>query len=263
MPLLIDTQNCSIYQSRLILDNVTVQIEAFQHTAILGPNGSGKSTLIRMLTKELYPSRMDGENPVNLFMGREDWSQAELRQMISVVSMKFADALLNCVGLTVYESLASAYFGTYGYFEKSKITAEMQGEIDDVMASLNLNIFADRLITELSTGELRKVLIARAMLIKPTLIILDEPSLGLDIAAQSDFFEYVKQVAKSVTVIIVTHHLEEVIPDIKNVLLMKEGRIFSFGAKEDILTQENLSALFETPIGINLSKEGIYSMYRI
>jgi iron complex transport system ATP-binding protein len=93
--------------------------------------------------------------------------------------------------------------------------------------------------------------------------LLDEPSLGLDIAAQSDFLDYLKDVARTATIAMVTHHLEEIIPPIKDVLLMKDGRVFRFGPKADILTPENLSALFDTPIAINQSAVGVYSMHRV
>jgi iron complex transport system ATP-binding protein len=112
--LLIDIRNATVARPQVILDAIDFQIAPLQHTAIVGPNGSGKSTFIRLLMRDLYPAYVRGDEAVNLYKGRANWSMAELRQSIALVSMKFADALLDVGGLNVYDSVASSYFGTYG-----------------------------------------------------------------------------------------------------------------------------------------------------
>ncbi len=260
--LLIDIQNCSVFRNRPILDRVTLQVAPFAHTAIVGPNGSGKSTLIRLLMRDLYPSRGEGEAPVNRFLGEDTWTQADLRQAISLVSMKFAENLLDVGTLDVFEAVISSVFGTYGFYRPDAVTAEQRQATEQALELMNLHRIARQPLHLLSTGQLRKVLIARAMVLKPKLILLDEPSLGLDIAAQSEFLDYLTKVMTSATVVMVTHHLEEILPGMDKVLLMKDGRVFTFGDKADILTDETLSALFDIPVRVRISSDGVYSMHR-
>jgi iron complex transport system ATP-binding protein len=118
------------------------------------------------------------------------------------------------------------------------------------------------LLQTLSTGQMRKVLIARAMVLRPDLILLDEPTLGLDIRAQSEFLDYLDHAGHSATIIMVTHHLEEVVPLIQKVLLIKDGRVFAFGDTPDVLTSENLTALFGLDLIVRQSAGGTWSMHR-
>jgi iron complex transport system ATP-binding protein len=259
--LLIDIRNCSVFRNRPILDKVSLQVAPFEHTAIVGPNGSGKSTLIRLLMRELYPARGEGEAPVNRFAGSDSWTQADLRQAISLVSMKFAEALIEVGNLTPFDAVASSFFGTYGYITQP-LTREQTEATAHALELMHLHVVARQPLQLLSTGQVRKVLIARAMVLKPKLILLDEPSLGLDIAAQSEFLDYLTHAMDTATVLMVTHHLEEILPGMDNVLLMKEGRVFRFGRKDEILTDETLSALFEIPVVARVSSDGVYSMHR-
>jgi iron complex transport system ATP-binding protein len=260
--LLIDIRNATVARPQVILDAIDFQIAPLQHTAIVGPNGSGKSTFIRLLMRDLYPAYVRGDEAVNLYKGRANWSMAELRQSIALVSMKFADALLDVGGLNVYDSVASSYFGTYGFYKTQDLTADMVGHIEEVMARLDLLPLARRQIQTLSTGQMRKVLIARAMVLRPDLILLDEPTLGLDIRAQSEFLDYLDHIGHSTTIIMVTHHLEEVVPLIQKVLLIKDGRVFAFGDTADVLTSDNLTALFGIDLVVRRSAGEVYSMHR-
>ncbi len=261
---IIDIKNCNIYLGqKKILDNFNLQVSKFAHTAIVGPNGSGKSTFIRMLIKELYPSRFEGENPEITILGSDIWNIFELRQKIAVISPKFSEQLQDCGNITVFEAVASSFVGTYGFYADDKISKEQEKVAQDVIEKLGLKNLALRSILQLSTGQLRKVLIARAMVLKPEILLLDEPTSGLDIYAQDEFLKFLRKVASDTTLILVTHHLEEILPEIKNILLIKEGKIFRFGSKKEILTEENLSELFDTKIELSRSKENIYSMRRI
>ncbi len=259
---LIDIQNATVARPQVILDRIDFRIAPLQHTAIVGPNGSGKSTFIRLLMRDLYPVFERGNEAVNLYKGRGTWSMAELRQSIALVSMKFADALLEVGGMSVYDSVASSYFGTYGFYRREDLTPDRLTHIDEVLDRLDLLPLARRQIQTLSTGQMRKVLIARAMVLRPDLILLDEPTLGLDVRAQSEFLDYLEHVGRSVTIIMVTHHLEEVVPLIQKVLLIKEGRVFAFGDKPDVLTSEKLTALFGVDLVVRRSAGETYSMHR-
>ncbi len=260
--LLIDIRNATVARPQVILDKVDFRIKPLQHTAIVGPNGSGKSTFIRLLMRDLYPVYVRGDEAVNLYKGRSNWSMAELRQSIALVSMKFADALLDVGGMSVYDSVASSYFGTYGFYKSQDLSADMVAHLEDVLHRLDLLPLARRQIQTLSTGQMRKVLIARAMVLRPDLILLDEPTLGLDVRAQGEFLDYLDHVGHSATIIMVTHHLEEVVPSIQKVLLIKEGRIFAFGDTAEVLTSENLTALFGLDLVVRRSAGAVYSMHR-
>ncbi len=260
--LLIDIRNATVARPQIILDKIDFQIAPLQHTAIVGPNGSGKSTFIRLLMRDLYPVFERGDEAVNLYKGRGNWSMAELRQSIALVSMKFADALLEIGGMRVRDAVASSYFGTYGFYKPQDLTADMTAHLDEVMDRLDLAPLANRAVQTLSTGQMRKVLIARAMVLRPDLILLDEPTLGLDVRAQSEFLDYLDHVGQSATIMMVTHHLEEVVPLIQKVLLIKEGRVFAFGDKADVLTSENLTALFGIDLAVRRSAGETYSMHR-
>ncbi len=260
--LLIDIRNATVARPHVILDRIDFRIAPLQHTAIVGPNGSGKSTFIRLLMRDLYPVFERGNEAVNLFKGRGNWSMAELRQSIALVSMKFADALLEIGGMSVRDSVASSYFGTYGFFKPEDLSADMAAHVDEVMARLDLAPMAKRPIQTLSTGQMRKVLIARAMVLRPDLILLDEPTLGLDVRAQSEFLDYLDHAGQSATIMMVTHHLEEVVPLIQKVLLIKDGGVFAFGDKAEVLTSENLTALFGIDLVVQRSEGEAYSMHR-
>ncbi|MFT4089708.1 MAG: ATP-binding cassette domain-containing protein [Asticcacaulis sp.] len=260
---LVDIRNCDVIRSRPLLQDINLQIAPFGHTAIIGPNGSGKSTLIRLLMRDIYPMMRRENPPVNLFCGEGHWTQGDIRQRIALVSMKFADYLLETGGLTVFDSVVSAHFGTYGFYKPEALTAEMRAHTIAALELMQIADMGERSIRELSTGQLRKVLIARAMVLRPKLLLLDEPSLGLDIAAQSDFLDYLKHTLSDATVIMVTHHLEEILPEIDHIVLMKQGRIFMHGPKAQVLTSENMTALFDKPVKVEMNAEGLYAMRRL
>ncbi|MEM9964370.1 MAG: ATP-binding cassette domain-containing protein [Asticcacaulis sp.] len=260
---LIDICNCDVIRSRPLLQDISLQIAPFSHTAIIGPNGSGKSTLIRLLMRDIYPMMRKENPPVNLFCGEDHWTQGDIRQQIALVSMKFADYLLETGGLSVFDAVISAHFGTYGFYRPEALTADMRVHTQSALELMQIADMRHRSIRELSTGQLRKVLIARAMVLKPKLLLLDEPSLGLDIAAQSDFLDYLKHTLTDATVVMVTHHLEEILPEIDNIVLMKGGRIFLTGPKAQVLTSENMTALFDKPVMVEKNGEGLYAMRRL
>ncbi len=213
--------------------------------------------------REYYPAMREGDEPVMLFEGRDAWAQADLRQRIALVSAALADALLTVPGMDVFDAVATSFLGTYGFYGHDALNAAMKKQVRAVMNALDLGPCADQSVSTLSTGQLRKVLIARAMVLKPALILLDEPTQGLDIAAQDDFLGYLGRAASDATIVMVTHHLEEIIPAVRDVLLMKDGRVFASGPKEEVLTDKTLSALFGVPIRVQVSQGGVWSMHRL
>lgn len=258
---IIELRHCSVYRDKKILDDISLRIAPFEHTVILGRNGAGKSTLIRLIMREWHPAWQDQDFHIEI-LGRRDYSLFELRRAIALISPKLGEQLLQAGYLSVFDAVASAFFGTYGFFGEDKLSAEQQARAHAILDRLQLTFLQDRPIDTLSTGQLRKILIARAMLLEPALILLDEPTAGLDITSQHDFLHYLQQIASTTTILLVTHHLEDIIPAIKNVLLLKDGKIFGQGAKAEILTNDNLSKLFSAKINVDHLDDGTYAMRR-
>jgi iron complex transport system ATP-binding protein len=259
----IEVQNCDIYYDRKILNDISFHIDEFQHTAIIGPNGSGKSTLINMLTKNIYPSRLNAKEPILKILNQDNWNIFELRKKMSLISNKFEHTLLNSSPLTVIDAVASSFLGTYGFFADDKITTNQLSKTEKALKDFDIYHLKNTQISELSTGQLKRVMVARAMVLSPRIMLLDEPSSGLDISAQHELFKHIRSISTKLTLIMVTHHLEEIIPEIQKIIMIKDGCIFKIGEKKKVLTAENLSQLFDTNIALNIQNNDQYSMHRI
>jgi iron complex transport system ATP-binding protein len=239
-----------------VLDGVTLTVEQGQHTAILGPNGAGKSSLIRMLTlddRPLRPANGNGRPPLQLF-GRELWDVEELRHRLGVVTGDL-DATFG-IGtshgrVSGFDVALSGLFGSQGIFAHHEVTDHMRQRARMALDRVDATHLADRPLNELSTGERRRLLIARALVTEPEALVLDEPTTGLDFVARHRFLESVNRLARhGTTVILVTHHVEEVIPDTKMVVLLGGGRVRYQGPPDEALTSERLSALYEWPVSV-------------
>jgi iron complex transport system ATP-binding protein len=240
--------------SRVALDAITLSIGAGEHVAILGPNGSGKSTLIKTITREAYPRYREGSPPVRI-LGSENWNIFDLLPLLGVVSNDF---LGRCHwSVTGRELILSGFFASVGIWPHHRVTPEMESAARAIMARLEITHLAERNIHEMSSGEARRCLIGRALVHNPRAILLDEPSTSLDLAAAAELRNAMRRLAHSGTgIILVTHHLPDIIPEIKRVILLRQGRVFADGPKELILTPEKLSALFGAPV--ELEKHGGY-----
>lgn len=261
---IIEIKNCDVYlESKKVLNNFSLMVNEGQHLAIIGPNGSGKSTLIRLLMRDLYPAFNKTNKAEVKILGQDSHNIFELRHEIALISIKFADELLTASPLTIFDAVASAFTASYGFNFDQKITQKQVDETNETLKKLDLFAIKNQMIHELSTGQLRRVLIARAMVLRPKIILLDEPTAGLDISASYKFMQFLQKILYETTIILVTHHLEEIMPEINNVLLLKEGEIFKNGNKKIVLNSQNMSELFAENIEINVSKDDIYSMRRI
>jgi iron complex transport system ATP-binding protein len=238
---------------RVVLEDLDLQIGVGEHVAILGPNGCGKSTLIKTVTRECYPLVRPGSSLK--LLGRDRWNVFELRSLLGIVSN---DLMAVCTReLTGREVVISGYFSSIGVWPYQEVTSGMVGNADRILARLEASHLADRLVTEMSSGEARRMLIGRALVHDPKALILDEPSNSLDVFAQHELREMMRQLAQSgIGIILVTHHLADIIPEIGRVVLMRDGAIMKDGLKEDVLTEDSLSQLFRVPV--TLSRRGNY-----
>jgi iron complex transport system ATP-binding protein len=267
VPPVVQLTNATVVKGgRTALDALTLTIDAGEHTAIIGPNGAGKSTLLNLLSLEerpLAPSGVEGlahGSALRIF-GRENWNVFELRPRLGIVGAELQHRFVNgnsAGRITAAEAVLSGFFAGHGFVFVPETTAAMRQAAQAALARLGVEHLAAAFLDRMSTGEARRVLIARALVTNPEALVLDEPTTGLDLVARHEFLETLRAVARQgTTLILVTHRVEEVIPEVQTVVLLRHGRIVAAGPKPLTLTAANLSATFEAPIGLT-SEHGYY-----
>ncbi len=238
-----------------VLDALTMTIPAGEHAAILGPNGAGKSTFMKLLTLQLYPlaDPFDPPPPIRVF-GRDRWDVFELRTRMGIVSAdvhdKFVHGNSNGV-MTGADAVVSGFFATQGVFAYQRVTDTMRTRAAEALDRVDAGHLARRTLDTLSTGEARRVLVARALVHEPAVLVLDEPTRGLDLVARHQFMERVRAIAQQgTTILLVTHYVDEIIPEIDRVILLKSGRVAGDGSKAATLTSDHLSDVFGAPLAV-------------
>jgi len=251
---LLEFENVTVYSgAKKVLDSLAITVREGENIAILGPNGAGKSSFIRTILREYYPAA--GENNVIFRMhGKDVWDVFELRSTIGVVSNDLQYAFHRPV--TGREVILSGFFSSVGLFHQS-VTPAMDRKADEILAFLEIEHLKDRPMTAMSSGEARRLLIGRALVHDPKTLILDEPTNSLDLHALHMFRKTLRKIAQSGTgIILVTHNLHDIIPEISRVVLMKDGRFCGDGLKEGMLTDANIGDLFHVPL--HAREEGGY-----
>jgi iron complex transport system ATP-binding protein len=218
-----------------------------EHVAILGPNGAGKSTFLKLLAGEVHPVPHD-KTHIRLF-GEERWNVWDVRKRLGMVSHDLQHQYMdNVTGLKV---LLSGYHSSIGIYGHQDFTYAQIAHAHVVMEDLGIGSLTDRRFAEMSTGEQRRCLLGRALLHDPTALVLDEPTSGLDLTATFHYLDLVRAyVQKGKTLLLVTHHIHEIPPEVERVVLLKQGRILQDGGKRTVLTETNLSALFDCPVAL-------------
>jgi iron complex transport system ATP-binding protein len=253
---LIDFQNVTVRRGeRVALDAVTLSIAQGEHVAILGPNGSGKSTLIKLISRELYP--LVKPEPWWLrILGRDRWNLFDLRHRLGVVSNDWMEMCTRaCPGL---EIVLSGFFGSVGIWPHHAVQPEMERKAREVMDRLEISHLAERLTSEMSSGEARRILIGRALVHDPQALILDEPSSSLDLRAAHELRRTLGQLARGgIGIVMVTHHLPDIIPEMERVVAIRAGRVYGDGPKRRVLGEAALGSLFGTPVEL-LERGGFF-----
>lgn len=257
-PLLEFTGATVVRNNITALDEINLNINIGENVAIIGPNGSGKSTLIKAITRECYPLVNGTEAPVRI-LGESIWDVFKLRSMLGIVS---GDLQQTCDrDITGRELVLSGFFGSIGIQMYQQIEEYMEDKVREVLDFLEITHLADRYMTNMSSGQARRLLIARALVHEPTALMLDEPGTGLDPHAARKFGNLLRKIASSgKSIILVTHHLQDIIPEIKRVVMIKNGKIFNDGPKEELLTKEHLAELFSMDVEIR-KKDGYYYLW--
>jgi len=252
VPALIDFQNVTVVRGAgeagaAALDHLSLHIAAGEHVCVLGPNGCGKSTLIKTITRECYP--LASPDSSAKILGRERWDIFELRNFLGVVS---PDVLASCTSdATGRDVVLSGFFSSTRIFPHHHPSSDLVRRAEKALERVGVGHLADRALSQMSSGEAKRTVLARALVHNPQTLLFDEPSNALDIAAQFQLRDTMRALAQSrVGILLVTHHVSEIIPEIARVLLMKSGRIVADGLKEQLLTTEKLSGLFGVTVRV-------------
>lgn len=253
-PPLLDLQNITVLRGQNVaLDGLSLRIAVGEHVCILGPNGSGKSTLIKTLTRECYPLQRE-DSSISL-LGSSLWNIFELRSSLGIVS---PDLLAACTtDATCLDVVLSGFFSSTRIFPNHQPHPEHHARAHDALARMGIPHLAQRPVLEMSSGEAKRTLIARALVHDPHTLLFDEPGNTLDIAGQLELRHSMRQLARAgLGILLVTHHVSEIIPEIDRVVLLQKGKLLADGPKDVILSSEQLSALFE--VSVRLHREDGY-----
>ena len=230
---------------RRVFENLTLQLNLGEHSVVLGPNGAGKSALVKLISREIYPIVQSGSS-LKLFDSRTVnlW---QLRQRIGLVSSDL-ERLYNPM-VTAADVVLSGCFGSVGIGRSQTPTAAMQQRVDELMEQLGLMALQQECFGQLSEGQRRRLLIARALVHRPDVLVLDEPTNALDLKARNQLLSLMRQLSRSgTTLLLVTHQIEAIIPEIQRCLMLKAGQLVADGPSEQVLTSSTLSDLFDTPL---------------
>ena len=253
-PLLLDFQNLTVARGdKRVLRGFSLQVRRGEHVALLGPNGSGKSTLVKLITCELYPETGRRHTRFRLF-GLDDWALEDVRRRIGVVALDLLQNLSHEVmarQVTAREMVLSGFFNSLGLWPHHRPTPAHERRAREVLRFLEISHLATRPLSAMSSGEQRRAMIGRALVHDPEALILDEPTNSLDPGAVREFRSALRKLARAgKSLILVTHHIADLIPEIERVILMKAGRIVADGPKSRLLTSAALSRLFGTRLRV-------------
>jgi iron complex transport system ATP-binding protein len=239
------------------LDDVSLTLGVGEHIAVLGPNGCGKSTLIKTITRECYPVIQQGSSV--RILGADRWNVEDLRKLLGIVS---SDLMMACTRpVCGREIVLSGFFSSIGVWPHQQVTHEMHERAERAMELLEVAHLRDRCMDEMSSGEARRMLLARALVHEPRALILDEPSIALDLAAQHELRIILRKLARSgIGIVMVTHHLSDLIPEIERVVLMSRGRIAADGPTRKVLEEKRLAELFSRPVKLS-ERDGYYNLW--
>jgi iron complex transport system ATP-binding protein len=242
---------------KVALDDFTLRVNADEHVAILGPNGCGKSTLIKTISRECYAVARPGSS-VSI-LGQNSWNVFALRSLLGIVSN---DLMSSCSGgASGLDVVLSGFFSSTRIFPNHTVDSRHRELAEAALERLGVAHLAERAVEEMSSGEAKRVLIARALVHKPRALLFDEPSNSLDILAQRELRDTMRSLAKSgIGIILVTHELLDIVPEIERVVLMSNGRIVLDGGKEEVLQAETLSKVFGLKVELG-QRDGYYNIW--
>jgi iron complex transport system ATP-binding protein len=251
----LEMQHVSVARGEnVVLHDISLRIASGEHVAILGPNGCGKSTLIKTIICQVYPM-VTPEMRLQL-LGRERWDVSQLRQHLGLVS---ADLPGERTPVTRgVDAVVAGFFSASTLWPNLVVTPEMRERAHEALQLMEATHLENKLVGEMSAGEQRRIMIARALVHRPEMLLLDEPSNALDIAAQRELRDALRNVAQQGTgILMVTHHLADILPEIDRVIMMRQGRIFADGPRRELIAAEKLGELFGVEVTL-MERDGYW-----
>ena len=252
---IIEIKNATLFQGGTrVFDKLSLKISSAFNTAILGPNGSGKTTLLKLINRDFY-SVVAKDSYVKLF-GKERWDVQELRSRLGIVSQSLQQNYSgDTIGLYV---LLSGFYASDGIWQHQVFDKVKIKRAQRIAEQLGVESLLDRPFSSMSTGEQRRFLLGRALVHNPEVLVLDEPTSGLDISACFQYLETIRGLmSMGKRLILVTHHIHEIPPEVERVIFLKEGKIVADDTKKSLLTSDKLSSLFDISIKI-IEENGYY-----
>jgi iron complex transport system ATP-binding protein len=259
---LIEIHNATVWRgSTRVFHKFSLTIQQHERVAVLGPNGSGKTTLLQTINKELYPVAED-DSWIRI-LGRERWNVWDLRKDIGLVSHDLQTRFMP--RSTVIDAVLSGFFSSIGVHLqlRDQVEPAQLTRAEAIMETLGLEALRDREYRTLSTGQQKRCLLGRALVHDPHTLVFDEPTAGLDMAASFDLLERIRRLARrGRSLVLVTHHLNDITPEIERVIVLKSGSVVADGPKASVLTADLLSEVYGTAIAL-AEIDGHYFSYPV
>jgi len=255
----LELSNVSVVRGgKYILSSIDLEVSQGENLAIIGPNGSGKTTLIQLFCGNIYPYYDEEQPAVMRIYGKERRNLFEFRQHVGIVSMDLQNMFDG--DTTVYEVICSGFFNSLDVFADRTVSEDMDSKVHSSATMMAIDDLLDRTVSGLSLGEMRRALIARALVNGPQILILDEPMTGLDISMRSKFramFDILS--SQGIGIILVTHELSDIPLSVDHIVALKDGRIMAEGTKKEVLTDDIISELYGESIKV-IEDNGTYQM---
>ncbi|MFQ5994115.1 MAG: ABC transporter ATP-binding protein [Acidiferrobacterales bacterium] len=252
---IIEIKDATVFRGNTkVFENFSLEIDRGSNTAIIGPNGAGKTTLLKLLSRDLYPVHRDGSYV--RILGRGGWNVWDLRSQLGIVSHDLQHDYAGYVrGIDV---VLSGYYASIGTYDYQEFTPQQLQRAEQILATLGIVHLKEKGFAAMSTGEQRRFLLGRALINEPHTLVLDEPTTSLDLKATFKYLTIIRKLMQEGrTVVLITHHLHDIPPEVTRVILLKDGSVVAQGEKEQVLTDNNLSHLFDTPIKL-VRENGFY-----
>ena len=244
------------YDGQIVLDVDDFAINQGEQVVVLGPNGSGKSTLIKLLTGEINP--IWHEKPPVTFMGEPNVSSEKISETVGLVTTSVQERMM--VHRTVFDIVLGGFFGSVAVPFHLGASDEQVEMAHKAIREIGIQGIAERDMLTLSTGQVRRVLIARALINAPDVLVFDEPCVGLDPEAKWNLRQALSALAKAGhTILVVTHDVSDIMPEFERVVLLQDAHIVADGPKEEILTTQRLRRLFGVPVTL-VENDGHYHL---
>lgn len=250
---------------QVVLHDLSLRIEPREHVVILGPNGCGKSTLLKTITCEIYPL-VKPETRVEI-MGRPRWDLTELKRRMGVVQAELpGKPMLATNGL---DAVVTGFFSSSTLWPNLNVTPEMREKAEEILKLVGGEKLREKPVGEMSAGQQRRVMIGRAIAgnrgvgedTGPKMLLLDEPSNALDLAAQHDLRALLRELASQGTaILLITHHIADILPEMQRVVMMRDGRIVADGPKSTLLDEEHLGELFGRELHMS-ERDGFFNAW--